>query len=585
MTIRLLPDALISQIAAGEVVERPASVVKELLENSVDANAKVIQVELEDGGIRAIRIRDDGDGIAAEELPLAVQRHATSKISSLEDLARVLTHGFRGEALAAIGSVSRCSITSKTSAMTHAQRLDNHSGQWSASPASGPTGTQIEVAGLFDQVPARKRFLKSPATELNYCKDIFTRIALIRPSIQWLLSHQGKSIIRYAAGSAESRIAQCLGTDASSLRIIQITAGPMRIRAWLVPPTQSRTRADDQYFYVNGRSVRDRVLQHAVRSAYSDVLHGDRQPAFLLALDLDPELVDVNVHPAKTEVRFRDGQAVHQAAFRAVRDALGTTLGHRSNDNAVTPNSPIDQFVTGQPRATQFNAHPPIQYLLNNGHQPPAQSAIGPLFMREPSAIYTQAPGNDEHPLGFALAQLHGIYILAQNKAGLILVDMHAAHERVVYEALKNQTNTCQSLLTPVSFQATPLEQELLGQYAELIDELGFMLSPLGGNQIAIRGLPALLVRSNPITLVRDTLSELAQHGNTTDIEHRRNELLSRMACHAAVRANRQLSIPEMNALLRDMEKTERADQCNHGRPTWISFPISDLDRLFMRGQ
>jgi len=585
MTIRLLPDALISQIAAGEVVERPASVVKELLENSVDANARVIHVELEEGGIRAIRIRDDGDGIPEEELPLAVQRHATSKIGSLEDLARVTTHGFRGEALAAIGSVSRCSITSRTLAMTHAKRLDNHSGQWSISPASGPNGTQIEVAGLFDQVPARKRFLKSPATELNYCKDAFTRIALIRPAIQWLLSHQGKPIIRYAAGSAENRVAQCLGTEAATLRTIESTVGPMHIRAWLVPPVQSRARADDQYLYVNGRSIRDRALQHAVRSAYSDVLHGDRQPAFLLAIDLNPELVDVNVHPAKTEVRFRDGQAVYQAVLRTVRDALGVPPGNRFADSPPASTTLSRQFLGRQAPSTGVMTPGLFQQPLSDSPQVSAYLAREQLSARAPALRDAPVPDHEEHPLGFALAQLHGIYILAQNKAGLVLVDMHAAHERVVYEALKHQTHTSQSLLSPVSFQATPLELELLGQYSALIDELGFMLSPLGVSQIAIRGLPALLMQSNPITLVRDTLAELAQHGNTTDIERQRNEILSRMACHAAVRANRQLSIPEMNALLREMERTERADQCNHGRPTWISFPISDLDKLFMRGQ
>lgn len=585
MTIRLLPDALISQIAAGEVVERPASVVKELLENSVDANARVIHVELEEGGIRAIRIRDDGDGIPEEELPLAVQRHATSKIGSLEDLARVTTHGFRGEALAAIGSVSRCSITSRTLAMTHAKRLDNHSGQWSISPASGPNGTQIEVAGLFDQVPARKRFLKSPATELNYCKDAFTRIALIRPAIQWLLSHQGKPIIRYAAGSAENRVAQCLGTEAATLRTIESTVGPMHIRAWLVPPVQSRARADDQYLYVNGRSIRDRALQHAVRSAYSDVLHGDRQPAFLLAIDLNPELVDVNVHPAKTEVRFRDGQAVYQAVLRTVRDALGVPPGNRFADSPPASTTLSRQFLGRQAPSTGVMTPGLFQQPLSDSPQVSAYLAREQLSARAPALRDAPVPDHEEHPLGFALAQLHGIYILAQNKAGLVLVDMHAAHERVVYEALKHQTHTSQSLLSPVSFQATPLELELLGQYSALIDALGFMLSPLGVSQIAIRGLPALLMQSNPITLVRDTLAELAQHGNTTDIERQRNEILSRMACHAAVRANRQLSIPEMNALLREMERTERADQCNHGRPTWISFPISDLDKLFMRGQ
>jgi DNA mismatch repair protein MutL len=591
MTIRLLPDALISQIAAGEVVERPASVVKELLENAVDAQAQSIQVELEDGGIRAIRIRDDGHGIAADELPLAVQRHATSKIASLHDLSRVLTHGFRGEALAAISSVSRMSLTSKTAQAAHATRIDNHSGQWSSAPAAGPQGTHIEVAGLFDQVPARKRFLKSAATELNHCKDAFTRIALIRPDIHWLLSHQGRAIARYPAGSAASRIAQCLSANDDELRVIDTVAGPMRVRAWLVPPTQSRARTDDQYFYVNGRTVRDRVLLHAVRSGYQDVLHGDRQPAFVLALDIDPELVDVNVHPAKSEVRFRESQAVHQAVQRAVRDALGATIATRPAALGLTP-SP-----TTAPSAWSASVT-----------SAPANRAPSPgLFAREPSppaddffrrfAAATAAPPSvphrqeDDHPLGFAMAQLHGIYIVAQNAAGLVLVDMHAAHERIVYEGFKrqfefnNQPIPSQALLSPIALPASPLDVEVLQQHQDVLAKLGFHLDALGDRQIAVRAVPAVLAQSDITTLVRDTLNDLAEHGAALEVEAQRNELLAGMACHAAVRANRTLTIPEMNALLREMERTDRADQCNHGRPTWLQFSIHDLDKLFLRGQ
>jgi DNA mismatch repair protein MutL len=584
MPIQVLPDSLISQIAAGEVVERPASVIKELLENAIDAQASQISVELEEGGIRAIRVRDDGAGISEHELPLAVQRHATSKISSLQELSRVMTHGFRGEALAAIASVSRLAVTSKTAGQKHAHRIDNQLGSWAVSPASGGQGTHIEVAGLFDQVPARKRFLKSPATELNHCKEAFIKVALIQPDIQWLLSHQGKALLRFPAGSAQARIAQCLKVDQEALRHVDMQAGPMRVRAWLAPPTQSRTKADDQYFYVNNRAVRDRVLLHAMRSAYSDVLHGDRQPAFVLAIEIDPELVDVNVHPAKSEVRFRDSAAVHQAVYRAVRDSLGASMSAR--DDAVTqlatalvsPASNWPSVSSWQPTALDLSSAPVFQ-----AREPaPLQSYAQPIVA---------TPGNDEHPLGFAIAQLHGVYVLAQNKAGLVVVDMHAAHERIVYESMKQQFEEAagplpsQALLSPIALNASALEMETLKTHANTLQRLGFDLTALGSQQIAVRALPVLLSDSDPATLVRDTLAELAEHGQALEIEGQRNELLATMACHAAVRANRMLSIPEMNALLRQMERTERADQCNHGRPTWRQFSMADLDRLFMRGK
>lgn len=590
MPIRLLPDALISQIAAGEVVERPASVVKELLENAIDAGAQSISIELDEGGTRSIRIRDDGSGIPAEELPLAVERHATSKIASLDELAQVLTHGFRGEALAAIGSVSRMAITTKTAEAPHAMRIDNHQGRWAVSPASGPSGSHIEVAGLFDLVPARKRFLKSAATELSHCREAVTRIALIRPEISWLLSHQGRAILRFPAGDADSRILQGLGIDAADLRRVDVQAGPMRIRAWLAAPTQSRTRADDQYFYVNGRAVRDRVLMHAVRSAYSDVLHGDRQPAFVLALDLDPTLVDVNVHPAKSEVRFRESQAVHQAVARALREALASSIETRTAESR--PLDPISTNPWSSMRPQEFSF-------------PQAQTTSFPtrLFAAEPSGATNRSPasvtssqslqtisGNDDHPLGFALAQCHGIYILAQNRQGLILVDMHAAHERIVYESMKRQADTqgamaSQTLLSPIALSINALELETIAAHEKSLEQLGFQVSMLGDQQIAIRAVPVFLSDADPSALVRDTLAELSKFGSASVIETQRNEILATMACHAAVRANRQLTIPEMNALLREMERTDRADQCNHGRPTWVQFSIAELDRLFLRGQ
>ena len=586
MGIHVLPDALISQIAAGEVVERPASVVKELLENALDAHATTISVELEDGGMRAIRVRDDGQGIAQHELALAVQRHATSKIQSIGDLSRVLTHGFRGEALAAIGSVSRMEIVSKTSGATHAARIDNHSGPWDLAPASGPHGTLVEVAGLFDQVPARKRFLKSVATELGHCKDAFTRIALIRPDHHWVLSHQGRPIVRYPAGSATARIAQCLSCSEEDLRVLDITAGPMRIRAWCVPPTQSRSKATDQYFYVNGRSVRDRVLSHAMRTGYQDVLHGDRQPAFVLALDIDPELVDVNVHPAKSEVRFRESPAVHQAVYRAVRDGLAQPLeSRRGAITMVASSSPAPASTTASSLTVQ---EPATASLFTSTPASDAGAFFAAMADRRTTAV---APPVDDHPLGFAVAQLHGIYILAQNAQGLVMVDMHAAHERIVYEGLKRQldaehaTIASQTLLTPVAIHASPLELETFHAHRATLERLGFLMDPLGTQQLAIRGVPAALMTSAPAPLVRDTLAELAEHGQSISIEEQRNALLARMACHAAVLANRLLTAPEMNALLREMEKTDRADQCNHGRPTWIGFSIADLDKLFLRGQ
>ena len=438
-------------------------------------------------------------------------------------------------------------------------------------------------------MPARKRFLKSAATELNHCRDAFTRIALIQPAIHWTLSHQGRAIARFPSGSAAGRIANCLDLLEQDLRIVDVMAGPMRIRAWLVPPTQSRARADDQYFYVNGRSVRDRVLMHAVRSGYHDVLHGDRQPAFVIALDIDPELVDVNVHPAKSEVRFRESQAVHQAVSRAVRDALAGGTITKQEDAA------LQAATTGSPMAP--SSWRPMPLPLGPSASPAthaASKAFSPsaLFAREPgTTIASITPGNDEHPLGFAIAQLHGIYVLAQNKAGLVLVDMHAAHERIVYESMKrqfesdNQLLFSQRLLAPIPLAASPLEMETCRKHQQVLERLGFVIEPLGEHQLAIRAVPTLLQGSDASALVRDTLAELAEHGEALQAEASRNELLSTMACHAAVRANRLLTIPEMNALLREMERTDRADQCNHGRPTWLQFSIADLDKLFMRGQ
>lgn len=589
MTIRPLPDTLISQIAAGEVVERPASVIKELVENAVDAGASSVQVDLEDGGVRAIRIRDDGCGIASDELSLAVQRHATSKIASLKDLAEVRSYGFRGEALAAIGSVSRMSITSRVAGAAHATGIDNLGGSWQVAPASGPHGTSIEVLGLFDALPARKRFLKSPATELGHSREAFLRAALIRPDIHWQLFHQGRVLTRWPACSAQARITQCLEWPQEDLREIDAHVGPMHIRAWLLPPTQARSRADMQYLYVNGRAVRDRVLVHAMRSGYHDVLHGDRQPAFVLSIDIDPELVDVNVHPAKSEVRFRDSQAVHQAVARAVRDALAGTVA-RAHQPAPAASG---ASMPAMPMALDLRSHatteePTAASLLRPNIQPARMLSTAFTGMDRSIAGIT---GNDDHPLGFALAQLHGIYILAQNRSGLILVDMHAAHERIVYERMKQQWLqpgfglSAQSLLVPVPLLASPQEMETLAVHRNGLSQLGFDLERLSDRDIAIRALPAMLHDVDAASLVRDTLRDLGEHGAALDVETRRNEILAGLACHAAVRAHRQLTLPEMNGLLREMERTDRADQCNHGRPTWIQMALADLDRLFMRGR
>jgi len=598
-SIALLPDTLISQIAAGEVIERPASVVKELLDNALDALAQHISVTLEDGGSRSIRIRDDGLGIAAEDLPLAVARHATSKIRSLEDLEQVKSHGFRGEALAAIASVAQVSITSCTAKSNHAHRLANEQGRWQVSPASGGQGTLVEVLGLFHHVPARRRFLKSPATEFSHAKEAWTRAALSRPDCAFELSHNGRVVAALAAESEGRRVARLLDTAPDRLREVRYEAGPLQLRAWLQSPTDAQGRAGDrQYFFVNGRCVRDRTLAHALRTAYADILHGDRQPRFVVFLEIAPEAVDVNVHPAKAEVRFREGHAVYQAVLKACREGLARPLGLDQGIPMVTAGT-----AAPDTDATALAADPSasVERLLRTSGGPAHQfplamhspwSATRAEFLREPaqpawgSATAGASWGNDDHPLGFALAQLHGIYILAQNRQGLILVDMHAAHERIVYERLKAESRgQMQRLLEPVALSANPLERETAVKHRSVLEDLGFSISLLSADSLAIRGVPTLLSQASVEPLVRDTLRELAQHGQTYAATEARDAILASMACHGAVRAHRSLSIPEMNSLLRDMERTERADQCNHGRPTWVALDLKTLDRLFFRGQ
>jgi DNA mismatch repair protein MutL len=592
--IALLPENLVSQIAAGEVVERPASVVKELLENALDAKADQIELSLEDGGIRAIRVRDNGDGIEPDDLLLAVQQHATSKIRSLDDLLAVRSHGFRGEALASVGSVAELTITSRTPQAEHANSISNRSGQWQLAPAAGGQGTMVEVLGLFHSIPARRRFLKTAATELNHCREAFQRAALAHPQVRWQFRHNDKLLVSLPAQDPADRVARLLDVDVSTLAVCSQAHGPMTIHAFLQRPTEASHAADRQYFYVNGRPVRDRMLAHAMRSVYADLLHSDRQPRFALFIDIESDRVDVNVHPAKAEVRFRESQAVYQAVVNACRQSLAT------GQAAINPLVLANTDSAGPSQATPISAIASTPYssqstlglgASTSASQTPSFSSAWMVnspatAFRIDASMQAGVPADADHPLGFALAQLHGIFILAQNAKGLVLVDMHAAHERIVYERLKAMpSGSMQQLLEPLALQASALELETLQTQQGLLHDLGFSLSVLSDQSMAVRGLPVLLAQAQVEPLVRQTLAELAQHGSSSLMEEKRNALLATMACHGSVRANRRLSIPEMNALLRDMERTERADQCNHGRPTWVQLDLQTLDRFFLRGQ
>lgn len=595
--IHLLPDLLISQIAAGEVVERPASVLKELLENALDAGSATIQIQLEEGGVKLIRISDDGVGIAQDELGLALTRHATSKIASLDDLERVATLGFRGEALASVAAVARLTLTSRRPAAAHAWRLKAESGALTE-PAALPVGTVVEMRDLYYNTPARRKFLKSEATEFAHCADAVKRIALAHPGVAFTLSHNGRVSLHLAKSDGRQRTGAILGEDfLAESRAIDTGAGPLRIYGHCALPTHSRARSDAQYCYVNGRFVRDKLLSHALREAYQDLLHGSRYPAYCLFLEIDPASVDVNVHPAKTEVRFRDGRAVHQFVFHAVQRALAVSqVGH----DTPPPTPAVSRAFPDMPESARpvyaSTAGPAA------GHWAPRQET---LRINEPAAAYfafartaqesaaattpaLPADGNAA-PLGYALAQLHGIYILAQNAQGLIVVDMHAAHERILYEKLKKaldgQQVATQTLLIPAVFSADALDVAAAEEQGEALRSLGFDLAPMGPAQLALRAVPVLLQAADPAALARALLGDLREHGISQLLTARRNELLATMACHGAVRARRQLAIPEMNALLRQMEETERADQCNHGRPTWTQLSMSELDRLFLRGR
>jgi DNA mismatch repair protein MutL len=612
--IRELPDELVSQIAAGEVVERPASVVRELVDNALDAGAAQVTVKLMAGGVRAIVVEDDGSGIPADELPLALRRHATSKIASLAELEQVGTMGFRGEALAAIASVAELTIVSRCADAPHAQRLDARTGE--CGPAARAQGTSVEVRELFFSTPARRKFLKTDATELAHCLEAVRRHALARPDVGFAVWHEGRLVEQWRA-SADPAVRQrdVLGADfEAESRPLQLQHGPLKLAGRAGLPTAARARADHQYVYVNGRCVRDKLIAHAVRSAYEDVLHGNRQPAYLLQLEISPELVDVNVHPTKIEVRFRDGRAVHHA----VRQAFEEVLAHPGHASGVPPpvgdaggpaqpdpRHPPEDAGAGRAAPAQWErpSTAQVSLALEQAAQlyageprpawggTPAERLPAPTFApaSSPSAAFAAEAPPDDWPLGRAVVQIGGVYVLAENRHGLVIVDMHAAHERIVYERLKSTMDAAQieaqPLLIPVTFAATPAEMAMAESQQATLHELGLDVAPLSPGVLAVRSRPAALRDADPVELVRSVLAELADTDGSRVVQRARDEVLATMACHGAVRANRQLTLAEMNALLRDMERTERADQCNHGRPTWRQLTMRELDALFLRGR
>lgn len=611
--IQLLPDTLISQIAAGEVVERPSAVVKELLENAIDAGATQIDIRLENGGIRRIAISDNGCGIPPEQLLLALTRHATSKIATLEDLENVATLGFRGEALASIASVADLTLQSRTEKQPHAWQIRGNDPTRTLAPASGAKGTRIEVHELYANTPARRKFLKSEQTEYGHCAEIVRRIALAKPGIRFTLMHNGKVTAQYNANDLSQRCDQILGEAFSQSRLpVDLAVGEgkdkLSLNGFIGLPTAARTRADMQYFYVNGRFVRDRLLTHAVRAAYEDVLHGNRFPVYLLYLTLDPSRVDVNVHPAKIEVRFRDSRSIHHFIYQSVSRLLAQPMESGPDTEETLPSAAMPS-PSGHGSVSWRSAPPPTHFRIeqntksygtlfrNTLHQTDTTTSFPSLRLETPSVPEfesawnntTDQPETEAFPLGFALAQLHDIYILAQNRQGLVLVDMHAAHERIVYENLKNALNEknleTQTLLIPITLTISETETGIVAENRETLSELGFDISILSPGTIAIRTVPTLLKQADIPTVIHHILQDLHEYGSSRIPQEKRNERLATIACHHAVRANRTLTIPEMNALLRRMEITERANQCNHGRPTWTQLALSDLDALFMRGQ
>ncbi|AEM52090.1 DNA mismatch repair endonuclease MutL [Stenotrophomonas maltophilia] len=625
--IRPLPEILINQIAAGEVVERPASVVKELVENAIDAGASRVDIDLEEGGVRLIRIRDNGSGIAPEQLPLAVSRHATSKIADLDDLESVATLGFRGEALPSIASVSRFTLSSRRAHDEHGSALQIEGGKiGEVTPRAHAPGTTVEVRELFYNVPARRKFLRAERTELGHIEEWLRSLALARPDVELRVSHNGKASRRYKPGDlySDARLAETLGEDFANqaVRVDHSGAG-LRLHGWIAQPHYSRASADQQYLYVNGRSVRDRSVAHAVKMAYGDVLYHGRQPAYVLFLELDPTRVDVNVHPAKHEVRFRDSRLVHDFVYRTLKDALADTrAGMSAQEIGAGPVHPADAAAAATASSAGASG-----FGLVRGPAPGAGSGAGGGFSgwrpQQPlglqvadapaayAALYATPAGAERAaalppmptenglpvtsaeagvpPLGYAIAQLHGIYILAENAEGLIVVDMHAAHERIGYERLKNAHDgiglQSQPLLVPITLAVGEREADTAESEAETLAALGFEVTRAGPGSLHVRSIPALLAHAEPEGLLRDVLTDLREHGQSRRVASARDELLSTMACHGAVRANRRLTVPEMNALLRDMEITERSGQCNHGRPTWARFSLAEIDRWFLRGR
>lgn len=617
--IRALPEILINQIAAGEVVERPASVVKELVENALDAGATRVDIDLEDGGVRLIRIRDNGSGIVPEQLPLAVSRHATSKIASLDDLEAVATLGFRGEALPSIASVSRFTLASRRAEAEHGSALRIEGGNVGVvEPRAHGPGTTVEVRELFYNVPARRKFLRAERTELGHIEEWLRSLALARPDVELRVSHNGKPSRRYKPGDlySDARIGETLGEDfaAQALRVDHAGAG-LRLHGWIAQPHYSRASADQQYLYVNGRSVRDRSVAHAVKMAYGDVLYHGRQPAYVLFLELDPTRVDVNVHPAKHEVRFRDSRLVHDFVYRTLKDALADTRAGVSAQEIGAAASPLPAaaLATGGAAVGGGWAGAGGSSGAGYGGMRPQQSPLGLQVADAPAAyaaLYGAAAGTEREPLppmtaaqglpathpeagvpplGYAIAQLHGIYILAENAEGLIVVDMHAAHERIGYERLKNAHDGiglhAQPLLVPITLAVGERDADTAERESDTLAALGFEVTRAGPGALHVRSIPALLANAEPEGLLRDVLADLREHGQSRRVAGARDALLSTMACHGAVRANRRLSVAEMNALLRDMEITERSGQCNHGRPTWARFSLAEIDRWFLRGR
>ena len=603
--IRELPDELISQIAAGEVIDRPAAAVRELVDNALDAGATQITVRLLAGGVRSISVEDDGAGIDREDLPLALKRHATSKITNLSDLESVATMGFRGEALAAIASVADLSITTRTAAAAHGWRLHARSGE--LAPAARAVGTSVQVQELFFSTPARRKFLKTDATELAHALEAVRRHALARPDVAFAVWHEGRLVAQWRASTPAQRLADVLGVDfGTASRELQAERGPLRLHGRVGQPEAARARGDLQYLFVNGRHVRDKLVSHAVRAAYEDQLHGNRQPAYVLFMTISPELVDVNVHPAKAEVRFRDGRALHQAVQHAVEEALAPT---RAGTAAVPAGGPVDR--TQEPVVSTLKGWQPTLGWAEPAQtvqetpatwrgEPPRMGSGGlaawaALRVGAPptvpgSAAAATAPDAAAWPLGRAVAQIGGVYVLAENASGLVVVDMHAAHERIVYEKLKRAAQgqgalPAQPLLIPQSFAATAAEIAVAEAEGASLLELGLDVGLLSAGTLVVRSRPAALPDADLAELTRSVLAELSESGASRVVQRARDDMLATMACHGAVRANRRLTLEEMNALLREMESTERADTCNHGRPTWRQVTMKELDALFLRGR